>query len=90
MTEDTDTLVVLGRRWNDPHSAKAPFAALREFVIKNDPGGVCGLRRDQRASACEARPDTISGRACQPTSQLLAIAHGNQRNWPTHFFLVKG
>lgn len=37
-----DTLVVVRRRWNDHRSAKAPLAALREVVIKSDPGGVCG------------------------------------------------
>ena len=34
--------MVVRRRWADPQSAKAPLAALRELVIKNDPGGVCG------------------------------------------------
>jgi hypothetical protein len=33
---------IVRRRWNDPNSAKAPLAALRELVIKNDPGGICG------------------------------------------------
>jgi hypothetical protein len=41
MTENTGMIVIVRRRWNDPHSAKVPFAALRELVIKNDPGGVC-------------------------------------------------
>lgn len=37
-----DALVVVRRRWNDPRSATVPFGALRELVIKSDPGGVCG------------------------------------------------
>ena len=37
-----DALVVVRRRWNDPRSAKAPLGALRELLVKNDPGGVCG------------------------------------------------
>jgi hypothetical protein len=41
MTKDADSTVVVRRRWNDPHSAKVPLEALRELVIKNDPGGVC-------------------------------------------------
>jgi hypothetical protein len=42
MTEKLTLTVIVRRRWNDPQSAKVPLAALREFVIKNDPGGVCG------------------------------------------------
>jgi hypothetical protein len=42
MTEKTELTAIVRRRWNDPHSAKVPLAALRELVIKNDPGGVCG------------------------------------------------
>jgi hypothetical protein len=42
MTEDVKSTVVVRRRWNDPQSAKVPLAALRELVIKNDPGGICG------------------------------------------------
>jgi hypothetical protein len=42
MTEKTPLTVVVRRRWNDPHSAKVPLAAVREVVIKNDPGGICG------------------------------------------------
>ena len=34
-------LVVVRRRWNDPQSARAPLHALREMIIRNDPGGVC-------------------------------------------------
>jgi hypothetical protein len=41
MTEQTHLTVVLRRRWNDPHSAKALLGALRELVVRNDPGGVC-------------------------------------------------
>lgn len=37
-----DALIVVRRRWSDPQSAKVPLTALRELVIKNDPGGVCG------------------------------------------------
>jgi hypothetical protein len=42
VTKKTDSVAIVRRRWNDPHSAKVPLAALRELVIKNDPGGVCG------------------------------------------------
>jgi hypothetical protein len=41
MTANSDSIVIVRRRWNDPHSAKVPSSALRELVIKNDPGGVC-------------------------------------------------
>lgn len=41
MTQKNDLTVVVRRRWNDPRSARVPLAALRELVIKNDPGGVC-------------------------------------------------
>ena len=41
MIEKAEITAVVRRRWNDPHSAKVPLAALRELVIKNDPGGVC-------------------------------------------------
>ena len=40
-TSKADSFAIVRRRWNDPHSAKVPFAALRELVLKNDPGGVC-------------------------------------------------
>jgi hypothetical protein len=39
---EADSIAIVRRRWNDPHSAKVPFAALRELVIKNDAGGICG------------------------------------------------
>jgi hypothetical protein len=42
VTERTDSIAIVRRRWNDPHSAGVPLAVLRELVIKNDPGGVCG------------------------------------------------
>lgn len=42
MTENADSIVIVRRRWNDPHCSKVPLAALRELVIRNDPGGVCG------------------------------------------------
>jgi hypothetical protein len=42
MTNKADLIAIVRRRWNDPHSAKVPLEALRELVIKNDPGGVCG------------------------------------------------
>jgi hypothetical protein len=42
MTGKTDSTVVVRRRWNDPHSARVPLAALRELVIRNDAGGICG------------------------------------------------
>lgn len=41
MNDHPNDVATVRRRWNDPHSAKVPFAALRELVIKNDPGGVC-------------------------------------------------
>ena len=41
-TNKADSIAVVRRRWNDPHSAKAPLTALREIVVKNDPGGICG------------------------------------------------
>jgi hypothetical protein len=42
MSVNSNSLVIVRRRWNDPHSAKVPLSALRELVIKNDPGGICG------------------------------------------------
>jgi hypothetical protein len=42
MTEKSVSNVTVRRRWNDPQSAQVPLAALRELVIKNDPGGICG------------------------------------------------
>ncbi len=42
MIDKSDSMIIVRRRWNDPHSARVPLAALRELVIKNDPGGVCG------------------------------------------------
>jgi hypothetical protein len=42
MTDSSDSIVIVRRRWNDPHSAKVPLSALRELISKNDPGGVCG------------------------------------------------
>lgn len=41
MTVEPLAIAVVRRRWNDPQSAKVPLAALRELVIKNDPGGIC-------------------------------------------------
>jgi hypothetical protein len=41
MTQEKNFTVVARRRWNDPHSVEVPFEALRELIIKNDPGGVC-------------------------------------------------
>lgn len=41
MTDNSDLILMVRRRWNDPHSARVPLSALRELVIKNDPGGVC-------------------------------------------------
>jgi hypothetical protein len=42
MIKEADLIAIVRRRWNDLHSVKVPFAALRELAIKNDPGGVCG------------------------------------------------
>jgi hypothetical protein len=41
MTDNADSIVIVRRRWNDPHSARVPMSALRELVVKNDPGGIC-------------------------------------------------
>ncbi|HTB89478.1 MAG TPA: hypothetical protein VK743_16060 [Steroidobacteraceae bacterium] len=41
MAHKTDSIVIVRRRWNDPGSARVPLSALRELVIRNDPGGVC-------------------------------------------------
>lgn len=41
MSNNSDFIVIVRRRWNDPHSARVPLSALRELVTKNDPGGVC-------------------------------------------------
>jgi hypothetical protein len=43
MADNEDVYVILRRRWNDTHAARAPLSALRELVMKNDPGGVCSL-----------------------------------------------
>ena len=42
MDEQTQRTAIVRRRWNDPYSAGAPLNALRELIIRNDPGGVCG------------------------------------------------
>jgi hypothetical protein len=42
MNEELISTVVVRRRWNDLQSARVPVAALRELVVKNDPGGICG------------------------------------------------
>ncbi len=34
--------VTVRRRWSDPQSLRVPLQALREFAIRNDPGGICG------------------------------------------------
>jgi hypothetical protein len=72
MTEDTDTLVVLRRRWNDPHSAKVPLAALRELVIKNDPGGVCSPTPRPFPYARVWCDQLIDGRAIHPCHSATA------------------
>jgi hypothetical protein len=41
MAGESSSTIVVRRRWNDPQSASVPLVALRELVIKNDPGGVC-------------------------------------------------
>jgi hypothetical protein len=41
MIPNQDLIVIVRRRWNDPHFATVALSALRELVIKNDPGGVC-------------------------------------------------
>jgi hypothetical protein len=41
MSQNTASVAIVRRRWNDPHSARVTLAALRELVIKNDPGGIC-------------------------------------------------
>jgi hypothetical protein len=41
VTDNSDLIVIVRRRWNDPHSARAPLSALCELVTRNDPGGVC-------------------------------------------------
>jgi hypothetical protein len=41
MNDKSDSMVTVRRRWNDSHSAKVPLSALRELIIKNDPGGIC-------------------------------------------------
>jgi hypothetical protein len=41
MSNNSDFIVIVRRRWNDLHSARVPLSALRELVTKNDPGGVC-------------------------------------------------
>jgi hypothetical protein len=41
MPDNADSIVVVRRRWNDPRSARVPMSALRELVVKNDPGGIC-------------------------------------------------
>lgn len=41
MENDSQLIVIVRRRWNDPHSAKVALTALRELIIKDDPGGIC-------------------------------------------------
>jgi hypothetical protein len=71
MPGNSDPDVIVRRRWNDPHSAKVPLAALRELAIKNDPGGVCGpLPRPFRYARvwCDQRTDGHAIHACDPAT----------------------
>jgi hypothetical protein len=71
MPGNSDPDVIVRRRWNDPHSAKVPLAALRELAIKNDPGGVCGpLPRPFRYArvCCDQLTDGHAIHACDPAT----------------------
>jgi hypothetical protein len=71
MPDNSDPDVIVRRRWNDPHSAKVPLAALRELAIKNDPGGVCGpLPRPFRYARvwCDQLTDGHAIHACDPAT----------------------
>ena len=72
MTENTGMIVIVRRRWNDPHSAKVPFAALRELVIKNDPGGVCSPIPRPFTYARVWCDQLIDGRAIHPCDLATA------------------
>jgi hypothetical protein len=71
MTDNDDLIVVVRRRWNDPHSARVPLSVLRELVTKNDPGGVCSpIPRPFRYARvwCDQIIDGRAIHACEPTT----------------------
>jgi hypothetical protein len=80
-----DATVIVKRRWNDPHSAKAPLSALREVVTKNDPGGVCSpisKTLPLRRIWCDQLVDGSAIHLCDPATashelQLCAIETDN-------------
>ena len=71
MPDKSDSIAIVRRRWNDPHTAKVPLAALRELTIKNDPGGVCGpIPRPFRYARvwCDQLIDGHAIHACDPAT----------------------
>jgi hypothetical protein len=70
-TDTAEPLVTVRRRWNDPHSAIAPLSALREVVIRNDPGGICAALPRPFPFArvwCEALIGGTSIHPCDPAT----------------------
>jgi hypothetical protein len=71
MNEKLISTAIVRRRWNDPQSAQAPLAALRELVIRNDPGGICGPIPRPFLFArvwCDKLIDGRAIHACDPAS----------------------
>jgi hypothetical protein len=85
MTDNSESMVTVRRRWNDPHSARVPLSALREFVIKNDPGGVCSPIPRPFSYArvwCDQLIDVRAIHACDPATvphelQLCVLENDN-------------
>jgi hypothetical protein len=70
-TDTAEPLVTVRRRWNDPYSAIAPLSALREVVIRNDPGGICAALPRPFPFArvwCEALIGGTSIHPCDPAT----------------------
>jgi hypothetical protein len=71
MTDESPSTAIVRRRWNDPCSAKVPLAALRELVVKDDPGGICGPVPRPFPYArvwCDQLIDGQSIHACHPAT----------------------
>jgi hypothetical protein len=84
MTEKLSPMVIVRRRWNDPQSGRVPLTALRELVVKNDPGGVCSPIPRPFPYArvwCDQLIDGHGIHACDPATAphelLLCVAEGD-------------
>ncbi len=62
------TNVVIRRRWNESVTARVSVDALRDFHIRNEPGGVCGALPRGFLSAriwCDSLTRGELGHSCQ-------------------------